>query len=51
MPGDEAQHGDHAAAAAAGLPGPRVARLLALHIPAERYLAATGQNHLTGLPR
>ncbi|MEU6344515.1 HD domain-containing protein [Streptomyces sp. NPDC046977] len=40
-PGDEAGHGEHAAAAVAGLLGERVARLVALHIPAKRYLAAT----------
>ncbi|MEV0180017.1 HD domain-containing protein [Streptomyces sp. NPDC050625] len=41
MPGDEAGHGEHAAAAVAALLGPRTARLVALHIPAKRYLAAT----------
>ncbi|SEP04054.1 HD domain-containing protein [Actinacidiphila rubida] len=40
-PGDEAGHGDHGAAAVAGVLGQRVARLVALHIPAKRYLAAT----------
>ncbi|MCH0566494.1 HD domain-containing protein [Streptomyces sp. MUM 2J] len=40
-PGDEAGHGEHAAAAVATLLGQRVARLVALHIPAKRYLAAT----------
>ncbi|MFG2827040.1 HD domain-containing protein [Streptomyces sp. NPDC048434] len=49
VPGDEAQHGEHAAAAVAGLLGPRVARLVALHIPAKRYLAATDAEHATGL--
>ncbi|MFJ9817443.1 HD domain-containing protein [Streptomyces sp. NPDC101151] len=39
-PGDEAGHGEHAAASVAGLLGPRTARLVALHIPAKRYLAA-----------
>ncbi|MFI1097888.1 HD domain-containing protein [Streptomyces sp. NPDC020917] len=39
-PGDEAGHGEHAAQAVAGLLGERVARLVALHIPAKRYLAA-----------
>ncbi|MFE9611250.1 hypothetical protein [Streptomyces sp. NPDC006012] len=33
--------GKHGAAAVAGLLGQRVARLVALHIPARRYLAAT----------
>ena len=41
VPGDEAGHGTHAATAVEGLLGPRVARLVALHIPAKRYLAAT----------
>ncbi|MFF5403519.1 HD domain-containing protein [Streptomyces misionensis] len=41
VPGDEAGHGAHAAAAVEGLLGPRVARLVALHIPAKRCLAAT----------
>ncbi|MFG2123589.1 HD domain-containing protein [Streptomyces sp. NPDC048710] len=40
VPGDEAGHGSHAATAVEGLLGPRVARLVALHIPAKRYLAA-----------
>ncbi|MFF4752158.1 HD domain-containing protein [Streptomyces sp. NPDC002514] len=40
-PGDEAGHGEHGAAAVAGLLGQRVARLVALHIPAKRYLVAT----------
>lgn len=40
-PGDEAGHGEHGGAVVAGLLGPRVARLVALHIPAKRYLAAT----------
>ncbi|MGW0994593.1 HD domain-containing protein [Streptomyces sp. NPDC002523] len=40
-PGDEAGHGEHAADAVASLLGHRVARLVALHIPAKRYLAAT----------
>ncbi|MEU3029772.1 HD domain-containing protein [Streptomyces incarnatus] len=41
VPGGEAGHGGHAATAVEGLLGPRVARLVALHIPAKRYLAAT----------
>ncbi|MFH7334928.1 HD domain-containing protein [Streptomyces sp. KHY 26] len=41
VPGDEAGHGTHAATAVEGLLGPRVARLVALHVPAKRYLAAT----------
>ncbi|MET7313390.1 HD domain-containing protein [Streptomyces sp. NPDC005134] len=41
LPGDEAGHGEHAAAAVVGLLGARVARLVALHISAKRYLAAT----------
>ncbi|MFI0721714.1 HD domain-containing protein [Streptomyces sp. NPDC021224] len=41
VPGDEAGHGEHAAAAVTALLGPRVGRLVALHIPAKRYLAAT----------
>ncbi|WP_432590289.1 HD domain-containing protein [Streptomyces sp. HD1123-B1] len=39
VPGDEAGHGTHAATAVKVLLGPRVARLVALHIPAKRYLA------------
>ncbi|MER5916050.1 HD domain-containing protein [Streptomyces sp. NPDC001982] len=41
MPGDEAGHGEYGAAAVAALLGPRTARLVALHVPAKRYLAAT----------
>lgn len=40
VPDDEEGHGAHAARAVEGLLGPRVARLVALHIPAKRYLAA-----------
>ncbi|ANP56638.1 putative HD phosphohydrolase [Streptomyces griseochromogenes] len=39
VPGDEEGHGTHAARAVEDLLGPRVARLVALHIPAKRYLA------------
>ena len=39
-PGCSAAHGDVAAAMLSGLLGPRVARLVALHVPAKRYLAA-----------
>ncbi|MFI9047005.1 HD domain-containing protein [Streptomyces sp. NPDC053427] len=49
MPGDEAGHGEHAASAIADLLGPRTARLVALHIPAKRYLAAT-DSHLALSP-
>ncbi|WP_234367287.1 hypothetical protein [Streptomyces pluripotens] len=40
QPGDEAAHGEHAAAAVATLLGQRVAHRVTLHIPAKRYLAA-----------
>ncbi|MFI9808655.1 HD domain-containing protein [Streptomyces sp. NPDC052301] len=40
VPADEAGHGRHAAAAVEDLLGARVARLVAAHIPAKRYLAA-----------
>ncbi|MFD9356884.1 HD domain-containing protein [Streptomyces sp. NPDC060031] len=40
FPGDDAGHADHAAAAIRPLLGERVARLVALHVPAKRYLAA-----------
>ncbi|WP_406403150.1 HD domain-containing protein [Streptomyces sp. NBC_00879] len=49
VPGDEAEHGEHAAAAVRGLLGARVARLVAFHIPAKRYLAAADQEHAAGL--
>ncbi|WST27306.1 HD domain-containing protein [Streptomyces xanthophaeus] len=39
-PGDDAGHADHAAAALRPLLGGRVARLVRLHVPAKRYLAA-----------
>ncbi|MFI1966893.1 HD domain-containing protein [Streptomyces pathocidini] len=45
VPGDESGHGEHAAAAVAGLLGERVARLVALHIDAKRYLAAADPAH------
>ncbi|MFF1396177.1 inositol oxygenase family protein [Streptomyces sp. NPDC058287] len=40
-PGDDAGHADTAAAAVRGLLGERVARLVQLHVPAKRYLAAS----------
>ncbi|MFJ3921519.1 HD domain-containing protein [Streptomyces sp. NPDC090022] len=40
FPGDDAGHADRAAAAVRPLLGRRVARLVALHVPAKRYLAA-----------
>ena len=40
-PGDDAGHADLAAATVRPLLGGRVARLVQLHVPAERYLAAT----------
>ncbi|KOV67582.1 metal-dependent phosphohydrolase [Streptomyces sp. MMG1121] len=39
VPADEEGHGRHAATAVEGLLGARVARLVAAHIPAKRYLA------------
>ncbi|MFJ6934542.1 inositol oxygenase family protein [Streptomyces sp. NPDC101132] len=39
-PGDDAGHADTAADAVRGLLGERVARLVRLHVPAKRYLAA-----------
>lgn len=40
FPGDDAGHADHAAEALRPLLGDRVARLVRLHVPAKRYLAA-----------
>ncbi|MEU1625399.1 HD domain-containing protein [Streptomyces sp. NPDC020096] len=40
-PGDDAGHAHHAANAVRPLLGERVARLVELHVPAKRYLAAT----------
>ncbi|WP_313879549.1 HD domain-containing protein [Streptomyces silvisoli] len=40
-PGDDAGHARHAADAVRPLLGERVARLVELHVPAKRYLAAT----------
>ncbi|MCX4094312.1 HD domain-containing protein [Nocardia sp. alder85J] len=45
VPGDDAGHGRHGADAVRGLLGERVARLVALHIPAKRYLAGTNPAH------
>lgn len=39
-PGDDAGHADHAADVVRPLLGDRVARLVQLHVPAKRYLAA-----------
>ncbi|MGW1024638.1 HD domain-containing protein [Streptomyces sp. NPDC002577] len=44
-PGDEAGHADHAADAVRPLLGHRVSRLVRLHVPAKRYLAATDPWH------
>ncbi|MFJ9630829.1 metal-dependent phosphohydrolase [Streptomyces sp. NPDC101175] len=44
-PGDDAGHADHAADAVHALLGVRVARLVALHVPAKRYLAAAAPDH------
>ncbi|MEU1207389.1 HD domain-containing protein [Nocardia sp. NPDC005825] len=49
VPGDDAGHGEHGAAAVRGLLGDRVARLVALHVIAKRYLAATDSAHAAGL--
>lgn len=40
LPGDDARHADRAADAVRPLLGERVARLVQLHVPAKRYLAA-----------
>ncbi|MCX4529438.1 MULTISPECIES: inositol oxygenase family protein [unclassified Streptomyces] len=40
LPGDDAGHAAHAAEAIRRLLGERVARLVRLHVPAKRYLAA-----------
>ncbi|MFF2850975.1 HD domain-containing protein [Streptomyces sp. NPDC058001] len=44
-PGDDARHAQHAADAVRPLLGERVARLVALHVPAKRYLATTEPGH------
>ncbi|QIS05065.1 HD domain-containing protein [Nocardia brasiliensis] len=49
VPGDDAGHGRHGAAAVRGLLGTRVARLVELHVVAKRYLAATDSAHAAGL--
>ncbi|WP_051499349.1 HD domain-containing protein [Nocardia sp. BMG51109] len=47
--GDDAGHGRHGANAVRDLLGPRVARLVELHVPAKRYLAATDSVHAASL--
>ncbi|PKV80725.1 HD domain-containing protein [Nocardia fluminea] len=49
VPGDDAGHGRHGADAVRGLLGPRVARLIELHVTAKRFLAATDSTHAAGL--
>ncbi|TCJ99047.1 HD domain-containing protein [Nocardia alba] len=49
FPGDDANHGRHGAAAVRGLLGPRVARLIELHVTAKRFLVATDSAHAAGL--
>ncbi|MET9487848.1 HD domain-containing protein [Nocardia sp. NPDC006630] len=49
VPGDDAGHGRHGANAVRGLLGPRVARLVELHVTAKRYLAATDAVHTATL--
>ncbi|MEV8531339.1 inositol oxygenase family protein [Streptomyces sp. NPDC051211] len=45
-PGDDAGHADHAADAVRPLLGDRVARLVRLHVPAKRYLAAVERERI-----
>lgn len=49
FPGDDAGHGRHGADAVRGFLGPRVARLVELHVTAKRYLAATDAVHTAAL--
>ncbi|MEV0027687.1 HD domain-containing protein [Nocardia sp. NPDC050793] len=49
VPGDDAGHGKHGAAAVRPLLGDRVARLVELHVVAKRYLAATDSAHTAAL--
>lgn len=49
VPGDDAGHGRHGAAAVRALLGDRVARLVELHVVAKRYLAATDSAHAANL--
>ncbi|MEV5832009.1 HD domain-containing protein [Nocardia sp. NPDC052112] len=45
VPGNDAGHGKHGADAIRALLGDRVARLVELHVVAERYFAATDSTH------
>jgi predicted HD phosphohydrolase len=45
VPGDDAGHGRHAAAAVLDLLGPRVAALVEAHVPAKRYLVASSAGY------
>ncbi|MGS2805434.1 HD domain-containing protein [Nocardia sp. MW-W600-9] len=49
VPGDDAGHGRHGAAAVRELLGERVARLVELHVVAKRFLVATDPAHAAGL--
>ncbi|MFD3507027.1 HD domain-containing protein [Nocardia sp. NPDC058666] len=49
IPGDDAGHGAHGAAAVRGLLGARVARLIELHVTAKRFLVATDSTHAAAL--
>lgn len=49
VPGDDAGHGRHGADAVRDLLGPRVARLVELHVDAKRYLAAMDSRHAADL--
>ncbi|MFD3703028.1 HD domain-containing protein [Nocardia sp. NPDC058658] len=49
VPGDDAGHGTHGAAAVRGLLGARVARLVGLHVTAKRFLVATDSTHAAAL--
>ncbi|MFC9470838.1 HD domain-containing protein [Nocardia sp. NPDC055002] len=49
LPGDDAGHGRHGADAVRALLGPRVARLIELHVSAKRFLVATDSTHAAGL--
>ncbi|MFN0093078.1 MAG: metal-dependent phosphohydrolase [Acidimicrobiales bacterium] len=48
-PGDEVRHGAHAAQAVEGLLGERVAALVALHVPAKRYLVTVDPHYVERL--
>ena len=49
VPGDDAGHGEHGAEYLRSLPGDRIANLVALHVPAKRWLVSVDAGYRAAL--